>query len=674
MLGEIGRFSLHAAIPVAVFGFVVTVYGMRRRHSGFLAAGQRAVHAWSALIALAAAMLMVGLLTRDFSIRFVAIATESTQSLFYTVAAFWGGHDGALLLWAVILAGYFVAATRRLRGHHDLLPGVTATLFVIAIFFSVLLAAASNPFAPLVPSPPDGRGLNPLLRNPWMAAHPPMLYLGFVGMSVPFALAVAALAARRLDDTWIVLARRWVLLAWTFLSIGLLFGAKWSYVVLGWGGYWAWDPVENAAFMPWLTATAFLHSIQVQERRGMLASWNVALVLLTFGLTIFGTFLVRSGILSSVHAFANAPAIGYLFLGFLAFLLVGSFGLLAWRWDDLRNRDTPGGTATIDGVISRETAYLANNLLFVTGAVVVFLGTVFPALTEAFGGVRVNVGPTYFNRAMAPVAIGILLLMGIGPLLPWRRATPEQLSRNFAWPASVGVLAALALGGFGLRDPGALLVFALATFVLTTIALEVWRGTAVRARRGESPSLALLGLFSNNRRRFGGYIVHFGILLMLVGIAGSSTFVTQVVGTVRQGERFQAGAYVLEFLGFTEAEQPGIDITGARVRVWAGGRPVAILEPQRLFYRVQGQPMHQVAIRSTVREDLYLILSEWTDDGRATLRALIHPLVSWLWAGGAVLALGVLWAAWPMRRAGVQPALNPSAPSHTVPLDPPAGG
>jgi cytochrome c-type biogenesis protein CcmF len=263
--------------------------------------------------------------------------------------------------------------------------------------------------------------------------------------------------------------------------------------------------------------------------------------------------------------------------------------------------------------------------------------------------------------------------MGIGPLLPWRRATPEQLSRNFAWPASVGVLAALVIGAAGLRDPGALLVFALAAFVLATIALEVWRGAAVRRRRGEAPPAALLGLLSNNRRRFGGYIVHFGILLMLVGIAGSSEYATQFVGTVRQGERFQAGAYALEFLGFSEAQQPGIDITGAVVRVWAGGRPIATLVPQRFFYRAQGQPMHQVAIRSTVREDLYLILSEWTADGRATLRALIHPLVSWLWSGGVVIALGVLWAAWPARRASPQPASDP-APKAAVPIDSVAGG
>jgi cytochrome c-type biogenesis protein CcmF len=673
VLGEVGRFALHAAIPVAVFGFAATACGMRWRHDAFLAAGARAVLAWAALIGLAAAVLMAGLVTRDFSIRFVAAASESTQSWFYTVTAFWGGHDGALLLWTLILAAYFVAATRRLHAHPALVPGVTATLFVVATFFSVLLSTASNPFAALVPPPPDGRGLNPLLRNPWMAAHPPMLYLGFVGMSVPFALAVAALVARRLDDTWVVLARRWVLAAWTFLSIGLLFGAKWSYVVLGWGGYWAWDPVENAAFMPWLTATAFLHSIQVQERRGMLASWNVALVLLTFGLTIFGTFLVRSGILSSVHAFANAPAIGYLFLGFLACLLLGSFALLAWRWDDLRQTATPAEPDVVDGVISRETAFLANNLFFVAGAVIVFLGTIFPALTEAFGGTRVNVGPGYFNRAMTPIALGILLLMGIGPLLPWRRATPEQLSRNFTWPASVGVLGALVLAGLGLREPGALLVFTLAAFVLATIVLEVWRGTGVRTRRGESPFPALLALLGHNRRRFGGYVVHLGILLMLVGIAGSSAFATQTAGTVRQGERFPAGRYTLEFLGFTEAEHPGIDVTGALVRVWAGDRPIATLTPRRLFYRAQGQPMHEVAIRSTIREDVYLILSEWTGDGRATLRVLIHPLVSWLWAGGVVLALGVLWAAWPGRRAASQPAIAPAASAQTVSAETVAG-
>ena len=443
-MGEIGRFALQAAVVVALYGLTVTVLGMRWRHGGFLDAGRRAVVVWAVLIALASAVLFAALLARDFSLRFVAIASESTQSLFYTIAAFWGGHDGALLLWALILAGYMVVGVRSLRGHPDLQAPATATLFIVAAFFSILLVSASNPFAPLVPPPPEGQGLNPLLRNPWMAIHPPTLYLGFVGMSMPFAIAVAALVTGRLDETWVVLARRWVLVGWTFLTLGLLFGAKWSYVVLGWGGYWAWDPVENAAFMPWLTATAFLHSIQIQERRGMLASWNVALVLLTFGLTIFGTFLVRSGVLSSIHAFAVSP-IGYIFLAFLAVLLTASFGLLVWRWDTLKSR------SAVESVMSRETAFLGNNLLFVAAAVVVFLGTIFPALTEAFRGVKISVGPPYFNLVMVPITVGILLLMGIGPLMPWRRATPDQLGRNFALPASGAVLGALLLGALGVR-------------------------------------------------------------------------------------------------------------------------------------------------------------------------------------------------------------------------------
>ena len=639
-MGEIGRFALMAGVVVAFYGLFVTVLGIRWQHGGFLESGRRSVGIWALLMVLAAAALFTAFLTRDFSIRFVTAASESTQSPFYTFTAFWGGHDGALLLWALILAGYMVVGVRSLRHYPDLQGPATATLFLIAAFFSLLLATASNPFTPLIPPPPDGQGLNPLLRNPWMSVHPPTLYLGFVGMSMPFAVAVAAMVTGRLDETWIVLARRWVVVAWMFLTLGLLFGAKWSYVVLGWGGYWAWDPVENAAFMPWLTATAFLHSIQIQERRGMLITWNVALVLITFALTIFGTFLVRSGVLSSIHAFAQSP-IGYFFLAFLGLLLIGSFALLAWRWDTLKSR------GTVESVISRETAFLANNLLFVVAAVVVFLGTIFPALTEVFRGVKISVGPPYFNVVMVPITVGILLLMGIGPLLPWRHTTLEQLGRNFTTPAAAGVLVAVLLAVFGVRSPGALLTFSMAVFVLGTIVLEAARGTRVRLRRGEGPIQAFVHLVTRNRRRYGGYTVHFGILAMLVGITGSSAFATQSQATLRPGERFRVGTYTIEYEGLSSSSVPGIDITEATLRVWGGSRPLGVFRPQRLFYRTQEQAMHQVAIRSSVREDLYIILSEWTEDGRALIRVLIHPLVSWLWAGGAIIAIGVMLAVLP---------------------------
>ncbi len=653
-VGEVGRFALLGAVVVAVYGLVVTVLGLRWRHGGFLEAGGRATGVWSALIAAASGALVVGLLTRDMSLRFVARASESTQSLFYTLTAFWGGHDGALLLWALILAGYMTLARRSLRAHPEFQGPATATLFVVAAFFSILLAWVSNPFSPLLPPPPDGAGLNPLLRNPWMAIHPPTLYLGFVGMSVPFAIAVAALITGRLDETWVTLARRWVLAGWTFLSLGLLFGAKWSYVVLGWGGYWAWDPVENAALMPWLTATAFLHSIQIQERRGTLAAWNVALILLTFGLTIFGTFLVRSGVLSSIHTFALS-SIGLVFLGFLAVLLIGSFALLAWRWEGLR-AGSPRRGSGVETVISREAAYLGNNLLFVAAAIVIFIGTIFPALTEAVRGVKINVGPPYFNTVMTPIAIGILLLMGLGPLLPWRRATAEQLTRNVAFPAATALLAALALAAAGIRRADALLLFAMAAFVVGTITLEAARGTQVRMRRGEGAARALVHLFARNRRRYGGYIAHFGMLLMLVGIAASSAFDTQAHAALRPGERFAVGRYSVEYQGLAHSERPGIDVTTASVRIWAGTQPLGMLSPQRLFYRAQGVPMHEVAIRSSVREDLYVILSEWSVDGGATIRVLVHPLVSWLWAGGVVVALGALFAAFPERRRASSPA------------------
>lgn len=654
-MGEVGRFALQAAVVVAVYGAVVTILGLRWRHGGFLNAGRRAVGVWALLIAAASVALFAGLLTRDMSLRFVARASESTQSLFYTVTAFWGGHDGALLLWALILAGYMIAATKSLRSYPEFQGPATATLFVIAGFFSILLAWVSNPFTPIIPPPPDGAGLNPLLRNPWMAIHPPTLYLGFVGMSVPFAIAVAALVSGRLDALWVGLARRWVLIGWTFLTLGLLFGAKWSYVVLGWGGYWAWDPVENAALMPWLTATAFLHSIQIQERRGMLASWNVALVLLTFGLTIFGTFLVRSGVLSSIHSFALS-SIGTIFLSFLAALLIGSFALLAWRWDRLRTQ------SAVESALSREAAYLGNNLLFVVAAAVIFIGTIFPALTEAVRGVKINVGPPYFNLVMTPIVIGILLLMGVGPLVPWRRATADRLGRNLATPASAALLATLLLAALGIRQVDALLIFAMAAFVMGTILLETVRGTQVRMHRGEPVTGALVRLFSRNRRRYGGYVVHFGILLMLVGIAASSAFDTQAHAALRPGERFSVGRYTIAYEGLAHSARPGIDVTTAVVRIWAGARFLGLFAPRRLFYHTQGVPMHEVAIRSSPREDLYVILSEWNAD-RATIRVLVHPLVSWLWAGGAVAVLGALFAALPERRrvlpvVGAAPAIR----------------
>src|SRR5574341_1648542 len=368
-MAALGNFALLAAFIVAIFGLATTALSLRLRDDALRAAGERSVHCFAAFIILAAGALVVALLDRQFHVRFVAEVTSRDLPLLSTRTAFWGGHAGSLLLWARVLAGYGIMAQRATRGAPELSPYVTLVVLATGAFFSAALAFASNPFATTAVPAPDGRGLNPLLRNPWMAIHPPTLYLGFVGMSMPFAVAVAAMVTGRLDDTWIVLARRWVVVGWMFLTLGLLFGAKWSYVVLGWGGYWAWDPVENAAFMPWLTATAWLHSIQIQERRGMLLTWNVALLLITFGLTIFGTFLVRSGILSSVHAFAQSP-IGYFFLAFLAALLIGSFALLTRRWDLLRSR------GAVESVVSRETAFLANNLLFISAAIVVFVGTI----------------------------------------------------------------------------------------------------------------------------------------------------------------------------------------------------------------------------------------------------------------------------------------------------------
>jgi cytochrome c-type biogenesis protein CcmF len=641
----VGQFALLAALAVSVFGILAGVLGLRRRSAPLVESSRRAVVVWAALIGLAAVALEIALLTRQFQIAYVAQVSSWDLPVLYTIAAFWGGHAGSLLLWALILGIYGVAVQRSLRNAPDLAPVVSLVMLAVMTFFTALLVATSDPFVQAAVPPPDGRGLNPLLKNPWMAIHPPALYFGFVGMTVPFALGIAALVARRLDQTWAVLARRWVLGAWLALTLGLLFGAKWSYVVLGWGGYWAWDPVENAALMPWLAATAFLHSIQVQERRGLLAGWTLSLIFIAFALSIFGTFLTRSGVVSSVHAFADS-SIGLFFLVFLAAALVASFGLLLLRSADLR----AGAGAGLDALLSRESAFLANNMVLLVGAAVVLIGTIFPILAEAITGDRINVGPPYFNQALAPVVILLLILMGAGPLLPWRGAHPAEFSRVVAAPAALGILLAGVLAAGGLRSPGLLLMFALCGFVAATVGVEFAAGVRVRRARGEPTGAALVALVAGNRRRYGGYVVHLGILLILVGITASTAFATQTQVTLAPGETASIGRYVLRYDHLAQSGRPGIRTTTATLAVAASGRAAGTIQPRHIYHVVEDQTTAAIGLRSGWRDDLYVVLVGWSADRRATFRILVNPLVMWLWAGGAVIALGAGIAIVPARR------------------------
>jgi cytochrome c-type biogenesis protein CcmF len=490
----------------------------------------------------------------------------------------------------------------------------------------------------------DGQGLNPLLRHPGMIIHPPMLYLGFVSFVVPYAFAMAALVARRADDEWIRTTRRWTLVGWLFLSLGLILGGRWAYDVLGWGGYWGWDPVENAAFLPWLTATAFLHSVMIQEKRGMLKKWNMVLIILTYALVIFGTFLTRSGVLSSVHAFAQS-AIGRPFFGFIALTFVASLALLFREWDHLRSEHQ------LDSLLSREAAFLLNNLLFLGIAASVFWGTVFPMISEVVTGQKISVGPPFYNRVTGPQFAALVLLMGVAPLIAWRRASARQLGRLLLLPFAAALAVVVGLMVFGLRNGGALLGFGLSAFVAFTTLLEFGRGARARRRAtGEAALTALVTLIARNRRRYGGYVIHLGVVLMAVGVVGTNFFQQETQGHLRPGEPLALGRYVMTFDRLDEFNlDDDRHVARATVSVYKDGRYVGALYPRRDYYYLAQQPMTIPGVRSSVEDDFYILLVSWEPiaaDG-ATFKVYLNPLVNWIWAGGLVFVLGMLVAAWP---------------------------
>jgi cytochrome c-type biogenesis protein CcmF len=643
-MADLGRFSLLGALVLACYALVTSAVGIRTRRPDLVASARRAVSMVALLEVLAACVLMGALFRRDYTFAYVASHVRDTQPVWYNLTSFWGGMEGSLLLWALILSGYSLAALRGVSQERPrLVPGVAAVCSAVSAFFLFMVTTVASPFATLPFPPADGRGMNPLLLNPWMAIHPPTLYLGFVGMTVPFAVVMAALADGGVEEAGVLLARRWMLWAWYCLSMGLVFGAKWSYVVLGWGGYWAWDPVENAAFMPWLVSTAFLHSVMVQERRAVLGQWTVLLVVLAFGLSIFGTFLTRSGVLSSIHSFTQSP-LGAYFLGFLALAMLAAFGVVAWRWETLRSRNG------LDAVLSRESAFLFNNVVFVTIAFAVFLGTVFPVISEALTGRRVNVGPPFFDHVVSPLSLLLLLLMGVGPLLAWRRASLASLRRDVLAPGAAGVLLGLALLAAGVRAPGAVLAFALCGFVAGTIALEFARGIRLRLAHGDGGAVAaVVALVAGNRRRYGGYIVHLGILLVFAGITGSSVFSTQRVATLRPGDAVQVGHYRVRFDRLSQTTGNGALVVTARLRAFAGARDLGPLDAHRTLFLEGTDTTTDVALRSTPLDDLYVILTAWTQEGAATLRLLVNPLVMWIWAGGFVLTAGAVIAMLPER-------------------------
>ncbi len=641
-MGEIGNLAIAMALLVSIYGVIAPLLGVRLRRPELIRSGIGAVYATFLLLAVASAALLQALLTRDFGNAYVASYSSRDLGFWYTVSAFWAGQAGSLLFWALVLISFGAVVVWRHAARTTLMPYVVATVMGTSAFFTMLLAVVSSPFARLPFAPPDGGGLNPLLQNPGMFFHPPTQYLGYVGFTIPFAFAIAAMATGRLDDEWIRATRRWTLAAWFFLTLGLLFGMQWAYVELGWGGYWAWDPVENASLMPWLTATAFLHSGMIQEKRDMLKVWNLVLIILTFTLSIFGTFLTRSGVLSSVHSFALS-SMGPLFFGFIGAVLVVSFGLLAVRLPALRSE------AELDSLLSRESSFLFNNLILVGAAFSVFLGTVFPLLSEAVRGVKISVGPPFFNQVNVPIGLALLLLMGLCPLLAWRKASPANLSRNFLAPGIVGLAVAAGMMALGLRQPVVVVGFSLCAFVTGAIVLDVHRGALVRRSHGEPYPVALARLITRNHRRYGGYVVHIGMILLFAGIAGAA-FSTEREAVLRKGETVSINQYTLRYEGASTYPTRSAMVTSATLTVFNSNSRVAVLNPQRNLHRGhEEQPMTEVAIRSTWREDLYVILAGLGDDGTANFRVIVNPLMMWMWVGGVLLIAGTMFAFWPER-------------------------
>jgi cytochrome c-type biogenesis protein CcmF len=636
--------SLYAAMTAAAGG-----------HWGgpeLAASGRRALLAVAGLTTAAVVALLYSLVTHDFGLQYVWQTSSRATPLLYQITALWGGQAGSLLFWSWLLATLAsLAAWRHWRADAVLLPWFTAITAAVIGFFLFLVAFVTNPFERLGVLPADGNGLNPLLQHPGMAFHPPALYLGFTAMTIPYAFAMAALITRQTDATWIQVTRRWLLAAWLCLSIGLALGGRWAYDVLGWGGYWSWDPVENAALMPWLAATAFVHSVIIQERRGMFRVWNMVLIILVFSLTIIGTFLTRAGLVASVHAFAQSP-LGPYFLVFTAAIVIGSLLLLWRRLPDLRSQ------AVVESLVSRESAFLLNNLLFMGAVFAVCWGSLVPMVSEVLANQRVSVGPPYFNRVAVPMLWLVLLLMGIGPLVAWRRSDPHRLWQSVWPPALTSLVITVALFLLGVRQWFAIVGLAAAIFAMIVTLVEFWHGTRMRMRRGEDPLTALARLVGRNRRRYGGYLVHIGVVLLALGVIGSSVYRVEAEQTLTPGQTLRIGGFELTNRGLRSDAAPDKEAVSADLSVTRDGASVATLSPHRdTYYQRADQPVTVPAVLHRPLEDVYTLLATYDPASQQiTVRALVVPLISLVWFGLAVVVMGTIVAAWPDARE--QRAMN----------------
>jgi cytochrome c-type biogenesis protein CcmF len=639
---NLGSLAILLAFCVALYAVAASVVGRVKRKPFLIVSGGRAVYCVWLLLTLASGILVYALLTGNFSFSYVAEHSNRTMPILYKFAAWWGGQEGSLLFWSWLLSGYsaVVVFTNR-RRFRDMMPWVVGVLATVQTFFLILNNFIANPFRMLaldkmITSVPDGNGLSPLLQYPAMAIHPPMLYLGYVGFSVPFAFAMGSLITRQPGDAWIFTTRRWTLVTWLFQSTGVMLGMAWAYHVLGWGGYWGWDPVENASVLPWLAGTAFLHSVMMQEKKGMMKVWNMVLISTTFFLCILGTFLTRSGVVQSVHAFARSE-IGKYFVTFMALGIAATVYLILDRLDYLKSE------AQLESVVSRESSFLFNNLILLASCFAVLWGTLFPVISEAVSGDKISLDPDWYNRLMVPIGLFLLLLTGVGPLFAWRRTSVDSLRRNFQIPGIASLVLVGVLVAMGVRHVYALISFGFCLFVALTVIMEFFKGArSIAAKNSMNLLRATVELTHRNTRRYGGYLVHMGIVLMFIGFTGHA-FNQADTRELNVGDTMQVGAYTLKMVDLKMGDTPVYEWHRATVQVYKNGELLSTLEPEKRFYLASKQGTSEVGIRQRLNDNVYLNFGGMSDDNkRAIIQAYVFPLVSWIWIGGLVLIGGTL--------------------------------
>ena len=652
-LSDAGYIALILALGAALYGSAASVLGARLSIAPLTASGRNVAYVVALLLAMTASILVYSFVTQDFGLRYVTLNSSTTMPWYYTLSAFYAGQEGSLLYWSTLLAVFGSVMIFMMRRRYPALMGYANGVILANLsFFLIVLVFFANPMARLPATMPDGVGLNPLLQDPGMLIHPPMLLAGYMSWTLPFSIAIAALATGRVGVEWTRALRTPTLIAWSIQTAGLILGGWWAYRVLGWGGYWGWDPVENVALLPWLTGTAFLHSVMVVERRGKLKVWTLSLVISTYLLAIFGTFIVRSGILSSVHNFAESD-VGGLFLGYFVAAMALPLILLLWRLP--RIRDEEGFEATL----SRESGFLFNNLLLVSIAFATFWGTVYPMVTEALGNQRLTVGAPFYEKVNGPLFLALILLMGVGPLLAWRKSTGQAMLRNLRAPIGVGILTALVLALL-LRDFVTPIAFGACAFVLTTIAQEYARGIRIRrSTTRESIPMAVSGLISRDRRRYGGYLVHVAIAVLAIGLIGSTAFQSATEVNLLQGESVTIGDYTITYRRTVAFQEENRQVFGSQLDVEENGRFIGQLLPVTQVYpNFEAQPTNRVAVRSTWRHDLYIFQAGF-DDESATFAIFINPLMSLVWVGSSMIFLALLITAWPGRLPALRPVWEP---------------